>query len=214
MALGRIYLIIGIGYLLLFTLITSLAAGTAFGSTIPLLLPFFAVIGSLGGLMAFTNDRLKGVFEYLIAYGISPRRLFANVLAASLVLVSIVIGTFAAVGLSLYLATGHAISAALAESLALYSVPMSYASAAFAATVGMFWTSLSSPRAGMNSPVGLIPLVGMAPSILTVIGLAAAGASRAYLVLGVSVVGIVLVVLSLLRSMEKLMPRERLLAPT
>ena len=105
-------------------------------------------------------------------------------------------------------------SAALAESLALYSVPMSYASAAFAATVGMFWTSLSSPRAGMNSPVGLIPLVGMAPSILTVIGLAAASASRAYLVLGVSVVGIVLVVLTLLRSMEKLMPRERLLAPT
>jgi hypothetical protein len=213
---GRIYLIIGTGYLLVLGLVTGIASPTAFGSLITLFLPVFAVTGAMGGLMVFTNDRLKGVFEYLLAYGVSSRRLFTNVLAATVVLVSIVLGASLTVGLGVYLADGHTISANLAIDLAVYSIPMSYASAALAATVGMFWTSLSSPRTGMNSPVGLMPIIGIAPSLITV-GCIQAAASVGVPALTVVTVAVVLVaaaVLFLLRHIGRLMPLERLLSPT
>jgi hypothetical protein len=214
--LGRLYLVIGIGYLVILSITTSFTARGAFEGLLPLFLPIFAVVGSMGGLMAFTNDRMKGVFEYLIAYGVSPRRLFVNVLAASVVLVTILVGISLAVDLGVYLGKGNTISAVFVQSLAFYSVPMSYASAAFAATVGMFWTSLSSPRMGLNSPIGLMPLIGIVPSILTLAVVVAAGISSStsiYLVLGVSVSLVVLLVVVLLSLVGRLLRRERLLSP-
>ncbi|HYM38549.1 MAG TPA: hypothetical protein VEY12_00185 [Thermoplasmata archaeon] len=215
--LGRIFLAVGTGYLLIFGIAVGLTSGAAFAIILTLFLPVFTVVGSMGGLMAFTNDRLKGVFEYLIAYGVSPRRLFANLLVSTLVLVTIVLGISLAVVMGVYVADGGTVSADLAVSLALYSIPMSYASGAFAAAIGMFWTSLSSPRTGMNSPIGLMPLIGIAPSLIALAGAVAAntayGPSAAYIVLGVAVVSVVALVLVLLRLMERLMRRERLLSP-
>jgi hypothetical protein len=123
--LGRIYLIVGTGESVFFAVLLGFIHGASFASTVPPFLPVFVVVGALGGIIVFTSDRLKGVFEYLIAYGVSPRRLFGNILFASLVLTTIVLGTALAVGLSVYVATGHTISAGLAGVLSLYSVPMS-----------------------------------------------------------------------------------------
>ncbi|HKS59331.1 MAG TPA: hypothetical protein VJS68_00965 [Thermoplasmata archaeon] len=211
--LGRIYLGFGGGYLVLLGVITANVSPAAFQLLLPLLLPTFAVLGSIGGLMVFTNDRVKGVYEYLISYGVSPRRLFSNVLASTLILASIVIGVSLPVGLGVYVVRGNPVSLNLLESLGAYSLPMSYASTAFAATVGMFWTSLSSPRQGMNSPVGLVPLIGVAPGILTLVAVEAVRGVSTLDIAGIAVALVVGFVLLLLLFMERLMPLERLLSP-
>jgi hypothetical protein len=214
--MGRLYLLGGTAFSLFYATVFSFAGGQSFDSAVPILLPIFAVTGGLGSLVVFTNDRLKGVFEYLIAYGTSPRRLFLNYLVAGIALTSIVLGVSLGVGLTVHFAAGSGVSRLLVGLLLLYTVPMSYASIAFTSTVGMFWTSLSSPRAGMNSPIGLIPIIGMAPSLVTLgalLAVLATGALPYYVVTGTAVGLIVLVVAVLLSQMERLMPRERLLSP-
>lgn len=212
MVIGRFSLLFGTGYSVLLAAILAYASGPGFVSSDPLFLPIFSVAGSLGALMVFTNDRLKGVFEYLIAYGISPRRLFVNVLLASLALVTIVVCVTLAVGFGVYLSLGHVVPFELVEVLCVYSIPMSYACAAFSATVGVFWTSLSSPRAGMSSPLGLMPIIGIAPSVVTLIAAEADPTLEAPIIVG-GVIAVVLAVVTLLRLIGRLMPPERLLSP-
>ncbi len=211
--LGRIYLVIGIAYCVVLTAVTSVSASSSSLAGVAVFLPVFAVVGAMGGMMVFTNDRLKGVLEYLLSYGFTPRRLFVNVLVASLVLASIVLGTALALGVGLSVAKGHPITVPLAELLGLYSIPMSYASVAFAETVGMFWTSLSSPRSGMTSSVGLVPILGIAPAVIVVIVLTAAHAlALPGELAALAVVGIA--VLLMLSLIGRLLPLERLLSPT
>jgi hypothetical protein len=216
LVLGRIFLLLALGYLVILFVVISNDTGAAYAAGVALLLPVFAVVGALGGLSVFTSDRLKGVFEYLIAYGISPHRLFVNVLAASLVLATIVLGTSLGIGLSVHLARGHTLSIVLAIFLGLYALPMSYASVAFTAMVGMYWTSLSSPRQGISSPIGMMPAVGIAPSVITlaVAGTTAAvyGTQYILVVTSIAVVLLVVVVLVLLSLVGRLMPGERLLS--
>lgn len=219
-ATGRFYLVYAIVMSLIFVIAMGFAGGASFDTVVPLLLPVFAVVGSMGGLTVFTNDRLKGVLEYLMAYGISPRRLFVNILLASMVLLTTVLGFALGVGLGLLVARKHAVAFDFALLLIVYALPMSYASVAFAATVGMFWTSLSSPRTAINSPIGLAPLVGILPSMATlfaVVALSATGhASGLYinLVFGGAVGLIAVVVILLLSMIGRLLRRERLLSPT
>jgi len=210
--LGRIYLVLGAGLSLFYAVVLSLAGGTAFATAFPLLLPVLASLGGMGGMMVFTNDRVKGVFEYLIAYGVSPRRLFVNVLIASLVLLTVIMGPTVAVGLGAYVASGHVLTEGLVASLVVYSIPMGYASVAFAATMGMFWTSLSSPMAGMSSPLGVVPLLGMAPTIITLAVAGAVRTSALYVVVS-AVVLIGAVVLVLISPIGRLLRPERLLSP-
>jgi hypothetical protein len=215
-ALGRLFIVVGVVYVLVLATALSFTASSSFASAYPIFLPIFAVLGSMGALMVFTNDRTKGVFEYLIAYGISPRRLFLNVLLVILLLETVVLVLLVGLGLGIFVASGHTISLGLVEALGVYSIPMSYASAAFAGTVGMFWTSLSSPRSGLNSPIGLVPFVGIAPSLLTlalVAVLAIEGFTETYLVIGAAVGAVAAVVILLLSLLDRLMPRERLLSP-
>jgi hypothetical protein len=209
---GKIYLGVGIGLSLFFAIVFSLAAGPAIATTLPFFLPLYSVMGAMGGLMVFTNDRLKGVFEYLVAYGVSARRLFENILVASLVLVLLVLGPTMAVALGIYVGTGHSVSLDLVEALGLYTLPMSLASTAFAATLGMFWTSLSSPREGMNSPIGVIPIVGVTPPLVTLIAAELVRAEADTIAIG-AVTLVAVFVLLLIRLMDRLMPRERLLSP-
>lgn len=210
---GRIYLLFGTGYSLLLSVALALASPSGFAGAIVVMVPIFAVVAGLGGLMVFTNDRIKGVFEYLIAYGIPPRRLLANTLVASLLLVTVLVGSTLAVGLGTYVAAGSSISSTFALTLGLYTVPMSYAATAFAGTVGMYWTSLSSPRAGINSPVGLIPIVGIAPPVVALVLVAIAPAFALAITVGIElfVAGLVLV---LLGQIGRLLRQERLLSPT
>ncbi len=213
---GRVYLLVGAGLSMFYAILLGVVPGPAFESIFPTLLPVMAVVGGLGGMMVFTSDRIKGVFEYLLAYGVPPRRVFSNVLVAGMVLETIVVASTCAVGLAVYLASGHAFTAVLAVSLLLYGLPMSYASVAFASMVGMFWTSLSSPRQGINSPIGLVPLVGIAPSVATLVAAEAVrpfGETMVLLVTSASIVAVVGVVLGLLRFATRLLPRERFLSP-
>ena len=209
---GRVYFIVGMLYVFFLSIALSLSGPSSFGTGFPILLPIFTVLGALGALMVFSNDRVKGTFEYLLAYGVGPRRIFIDVLVTSLVLVTVELGITLALGLGIYLALGNVISANLLAGLGLYAIPESYACAALMATVGVFWTSLSSPRAGLNSPVGFIPLFGILPQVLTLI---LAGVFNAYLydVLFGGLVVVAAIVLTLLSLTNRLMPRERLLSP-
>ena len=214
--MGRLYIAIGLAYIVVLSVAVSFSSPQGFVSAFALFVPIFGVLGSMGGLMVFSSDRIKGVLEYLIAYGVSPRRLFVNILLASLLLATIVLVVSTVVASGTFVGTGHALPAAFAELLLVYSIPMTYASVAFAVMVGMYWTSLSSPRSGMNSPVGLVPLVGIAPSLATLVTfsvLAATGTLALLAVTGTAVLLLVLTVVLLLSRIGHQLPPERLLSP-
>jgi hypothetical protein len=215
--LGRVFLAIGLIYSVVLTLSLSASPQPSFDSSVPLLLPLFAVLGSMGGMLAFSNDRMKGVFEYLVAYGIRPRSLFAYSLIASLAVMTILVGVSVALAFGVSYLVWHSLSLTLVEAVGLYSIPMGYASAALASMVGMYWTVLSSPRTGMNSPIGLIPAVGIAPSVITLVAVGAIAATYGTgaipVVQGIALaltLGAALVLLSLT---SRLLRTERLLSP-
>ncbi len=209
---GRVFFIVGIVYVFFLSIGLSFSGPASFDSAFPIILPIFTALGALGSLMVFSNDRVKGTFEYLLAYGVRPRRIFADILVTSLALVTVENGLTLALGLGIHVALGYALSANLLLGLGLYSVPESYACAALMAIVGVFWTSLSSPRAGLNSPVGFIPLFGLLPQVVTLV---LAGVFNGYLyeVLLAGLAVVVVIVGTLLGLTNRLMRRERLLSP-
>lgn len=217
LVLGRLYVAIVLAYSIVLTLALGTSTETAFDSSIPTVLPLFAVMGSLGGMTAFANDRMKGVFEYLIAYGLRPRRLFANSVAASLAVMSIPLGFSVALVIGTSLARWHSLPSQLWSPLSYYSVPMSYACATLACTVGMYWTAVSSPREGMSSPIGLMPLVGIAPCALTLIAVGIVssryGPGSVPTLLQVAAASIAALALLLLSQAGRLLRTERLLSP-
>ncbi len=209
---GRVFFVVGIVYVLILSVALSFSGPSSFDSAFPIILPFFTTLGALGSLMVFSNDRIKGTFEYLLAYGVRPRRIFADILVTSLALVTVQNGITLVIGLGIYLALGNALSAGLLLGLGIYSLPESYACAGLMATVGVFWTSLSSPRGGLNSPIGFIPFFGLLPQVVTLV---LVGIFSAYLydVLFASLAVVVIIVLALLSLTNRLMRRERLLSP-
>jgi hypothetical protein len=213
---GRIYLALGGIMTGVYTLVLSFVPGNAATTVVPLLLPIFTALAGMGALIVFTNDRLKGVLEYLIAYGVPARRIFANFLASSLILVTVVLAIGVAVGGITIGARHPALLAPLLVAVLAYSVPMSYATAAFAGTVGMYWSALSTPREGMNSPLGLLPVVGIIPQTIVLIaalGVQSSGTVDVILVTESAVALLAVVVLVLLLSVGKFLANERLLSP-
>jgi hypothetical protein len=84
--IGWRYLLIGAAISLILTcelLFLGKTPGSSFDATFPLEIPIVAVLGSIGGLITFTSDRTKRVFEYLLAYGVRLRNLFINGLLAT-----------------------------------------------------------------------------------------------------------------------------------
>jgi hypothetical protein len=212
--IGWRYLGIGIAFSLLLSIVLILAGGgRAFPTAYPLELPLFASLGSTAGLMTFTSDRTKGVFEYLIAYGVRPRTLFANGLISTAAMTTVILSSSLAVGLGLGVARGLSLTPNLLMAIAFYSVPMSFAASLFVAIVGMIWASISSPRTGMNSPVGIAPMVGVAPIILVLLVAETSPASEYYYITTGAAVAIILVVAGLLSASARLMGRERFLSP-
>lgn len=213
---GRIYLVVGAGLASFYSVVFAVIGGATFVSTFPLLLPVVSVVGCLGSMMIFTTDRVKGVFEYLISYGITPRTLFFNVLIAGLVLESVVLAVTTGVGVGVFVLLGNRVPLSLVISLGAYALPMTYASAALCVTLGMIWTSLSTPREGMNSPLGLLPIVGIAPPLGTLVlaGVVGLLAPRAiYLAIYAPIVTIGVAVVLVLNSLDRFLRRERLLSP-
>ena len=186
--------------------------GPLFVSIGTVVLPIFAVSGGIGGLLVFSNDRLKGVLEYLAAYGLSSRRILLNSLLAGIVQVTIILGAGVAAGVTTYLLSGYTLTPRLPEALLVYTFPMSYLTVTLMTTLGVFWTSLSSPRAGLNSPIGVLPMVGVLPTAAALVVALAIPAYATQILLGTELV-ILVVVLSLLSRTDHLMPTERLLSP-
>lgn len=212
-AMGRLYLILGAGISLLLTVILVSRTPAAFQTTFPLEVPLFAALASIGGLITFSSDRTKGVFEYLIAYGVQPRTLFFNGLLATAALASVVLGVALAVGLGLASARGVPIPWSMQEALLLYTIPMCYAGSLFTATVGMIWSSVSTPRSGMNSPVGIAPMVGIAPILLVLLTAEGAPSADYYYITVGAALAILAAVVVLLAMSARLMSRERFLSP-
>jgi len=175
-------------------------------------LPIFAVSGGIGGCLVFSNDRSKGVLEYLVAYGISPRRLLLNSLLAGIVQVTLILGIGVTAGITTYLLSGYALTTQLFGALLVYTFPMSYLTVTLMTTVGVFWTALSSPRAGMNSPLGVLPMLGVVPTAAALVVALIFAAHATEILLAAELV-IFVVVMSLLARTDRLMPTERLLSP-
>jgi len=175
-------------------------------------------MAAVGALTVFTSDRTKGVLEYLMAYGVSPRRLFANFLVAALAAISIVVVIAIGVGVGAYLAVGNHVSTSLLLLLVGYAIPMSYVSGSFAITVGMYWSALSSPREGIGTTIGLAPIFGILPPVATLVLIGVFGATTGIttngflLVTGAALALIGLIVLYLLANLGHLLRRERLLS--
>jgi hypothetical protein len=186
--------------------------GAGFDTTFPLEIPLFAVLGSTGGLMTFTSDRIKGVFEYLLAYGARPRNLFINGLLATAAMAGIILAISLSVGLGLATYRGVSFSRQFWEALAYYTIPMGFAGAMVTSTVGMIWASISTPRTGINSPVGLAPLIGIGPTILVLLAAETAPSADYYYITGGASLTLILVAIALLALSARLMGRERFLS--
>jgi hypothetical protein len=212
---GRYYLAIGtlVSVILTVTLLRSAHGSTVFALTFPLEIPLFASLGAMGGMMLFVSDRAKGVLEYLIAYGMRPNVLFANYLLTTVGLSTLVTGASLAVGLVGYIGTGNSVSTDLAEAILGYTIPMTYASSLFAATAGMIWSALSSPRMGLNSPVGLTPTLGVAPPLVVLILAESVAKAEYYDVTIAAAVGFLGITAALVLASARLMGRERYLSP-
>ncbi|MGA9839847.1 MAG: hypothetical protein WBS16_05355 [Thermoplasmata archaeon] len=212
--IGWRYIAIGTAISLILALVLVLGKNSAaFSTTFPLELPLFATLGSVAGLMTFTSDRTKGVFEYLIAYGIRPRSLFANGLIATAAMGAIILGVSLLVGLGTAAARGIPLTEDLAKAIAFYTVPMGLAGGLFTTTIGMIWSSVSSPRTGLNTPVGMAPMFGIAPTILVLIVAETAPRSEYYYITVGAAGAIIVTVLALLALSARLMGRERFLSP-
>jgi hypothetical protein len=194
------------------------SAGFGFGGPLLIsigayILPIFAVAGGIGGALVYSNDRLKGVLEYIVAYGLRPQRLLVNAVVASAVQVSIILALGIGAGVTTYLLSGHPMVPALVVVLLGYTIPMSFLSAGLMTTVGVYWTSLASPRSGMNSPLGVLPMIGLLPTgAVLILALAAPRAHAAQLV-GAAELVIFIVLMVLWVRNERFMPTERLLSP-
>ncbi|MCI4336687.1 MAG: hypothetical protein L3K17_05775 [Thermoplasmata archaeon] len=213
--IGWRYLAIGVAISLLLTLellFLGKSRGAQFDGTFPLEIPLFAVMGSTGGLMTFTSDRTKGVFEYLLAYGVRPRALFINGLLSAAVMTAIILSISLSVGIGLAVGRGVALTPNFWEALAYYTVPMGFAGALVTITGGMIWASVSTPRSGLNSPVGLAPMIGIGPTILVLLAAETAPSSDYYYITGGASLALILVAIGLLVLSSRLMDRERLLS--
>ena len=186
--------------------------GPLFLSVGAVVLPIFAVSGGLGGSLVFTNDRLKGVLEYLVAYGVSSRRLLLNAILSGFAQATIVLAAGVAAGTTTYLLSGYSLTLRLPEVLLAYTFPMSYLTVCMMTTVGVFWTSLSSPRSGMNSPLGVLPMIGVVPTAAVLVLALTFPAHATQIALAAELV-MFLTVLFLIARTDRFMPTDRLLSP-
>ena len=135
-------------------------------SIYPIFSPLFAVIGSLGALMIFASDKAKGVYEYLISYGVDTSTIFWSTVLSAVGMVTIVLGVTLTVVTSLLVALNGSIPFEYVELVLIYTIPLDYSVTMFTTIIGMIWSSLTTRRAGVNSPVGLAPIFGMIPMVI------------------------------------------------
>jgi hypothetical protein len=220
---GKIYVGMGVVLPLLFIAELSVAgsaastAGTPAGPILsqlyPLLMPIFVVLGASGALMIFASDKDKGVYEYMLAYGVDVSTIFWSMIAATLGLVTLVL----AVSLTLTVVVlaftnAAALTPVFGELIIFYTVPLSYAAAMFMSMSGMIWSQLTARRPGVNSPVGIAPLLGIAPILAVLIVAVGPGSGHILYVVGAASIAMVLGVAAMASVANSKMQRERFLS--
>jgi ABC-type transport system involved in multi-copper enzyme maturation permease subunit len=215
---GRIYLILGIviplfiGQGIGVNVPTNASVPPIVSEIFPLMLPVFASMGGVGALMVFVSDKSKGVYEYLIAYGVSTYDIFWSTVLATLGLVSVVLLVSFGGTAAILFATGGSMPATEIELLLIYSIPLSYAAAAFMSMSGMVWSFLTTRIAGVNSPVGLAPILGIAPVLVVLLLSSAVGPEAFTLLTAGATMVLVVAMVSMMVVANKKMVRERLLS--
>lgn len=220
---GKIY--VGIGMVLPLLLIAELSvagsaatqAGTAGGPLLsqifPLLLPVFTVLGASGALMIFASDRDKGVYEYTLAYGVDVSTIFWSMIAATMGLVALVLVVSLAVSVGVLAFTNAgALTPVFGELVVFYTLPLSFAAAMFMTMAGMLWSQLTARRPGVNSPVGIAPLLGMAPVLAVLILAVGPGSGHILYVVGGASAAMILAVAAMASVAGSKMQRERFLS--
>ena len=215
---GRIYLVMALVLPLLLgqglgvNIPSDASAPPIVSELFPIMLPVFASLGGVGALMVFVSDKSRGVYEYLIAYGVSTYDIFWSIVLAALGLVSVVLLVSLSLTAAILLATGGSVTAAEVELLLVYSIPLSYAAAAFMSMSGMVWSFLTTRISGVNSPVGLAPILGIAPVLVVLILSSMAGPGTFTLLTAGATLALVVAVASMMVVANRKMVRERLLS--
>ncbi|MDG6909377.1 MAG: YhfC family intramembrane metalloprotease [Nitrososphaerota archaeon] len=219
MSFGKVY--IGLGVLL--PLLTDLplgAASSSAGAQVPaligelpaLMVPMAVIVGCMGGLMVFASDRSKGVFEYLIAYGVDTSAIFWSVLEATLALASLILALDLLESVLVLAALGTGVGAGFIELAVFYTIPLSLAAPVFMNAAGMVWSSLTKQMVGVNTPVGLAPLLGLAPVMVVLTLAGVVGTGGFVLLTGGTTVGLLAAAGLMVYVATRKMSRERFLS--
>lgn len=224
LSFGKVYVVMGIALPILLTVELSVASNATatsssgvegaqiLGEIYPLLLPVFVVLGSTGALMIFSSDRDKGVFEYMLAYGVDVTTIFWSIIAATLLLVTLVLAAAMVITVVSFVLTGVHLSVLIVELVVLYTLPLSYAAAMFMSMAGMIWSQLTARRAGVNSPVGVAPMLGVFPVLGVLVLALGAGPSNVLLVAGGASAAMILAVVAMASVSGSRMQRERFIS--
>ncbi len=146
------------------------ASALLLSSTYTTLIPLFCIVGSMGPMMIFTADRDKGVLEYLMSAGANPSTFFTSTTMASLGLVTmLLVPSVIASTAAVYFLNGN-VPLLFLENVAYFSIPMAYATVALESVAGMTWSALTRRRPGMNSPIGVAPVIGLIPVLIVIYG--------------------------------------------
>lgn len=194
-----------------FTLFTR-RSGMTLAAIYPLIAPLSVVVGSVGGLWLFTSDKGKGVYEYLIASGVDVSTIYTSTLVSTVALATLVLGSSMAIMAAAFAVAGIHVTSGLLETLLLYTLPLSYSSPIFMSVAGMTWSTLTTRVTGVNSPVGVAPILGIAPVLsATVLSAIAGPRFSGYVAILVSAAVIVLTAVTSVVADRK-MARERFLS--
>jgi hypothetical protein len=227
LSFGKVYVIIAMVLPLLFIFETSVAGSAAkaagaagssaagasiLGEIYPLFLPLFVVLGSVGALMIFASDKDKGVYEYMLAYGVDVSTIFWAIIVASLGIVTLVLAISLVISVVAIAATGGTLTVVFGELILFYTIPLSYAATMFMSMAGMIWSQLTSRRPGVNSPVGVAPMLGIFPVLAVFLIVVISGASDVLYIVGGASIAMVCAVVGMASIANKRMQRERFLS--
>lgn len=132
-------------------------------SLVPAIIPLGAVIGSFSPLLLFVNDRSRGVYEYLLAFGKRPSDIFTGLVVSVIVISTILVAVPFCLTLVLIWIDGPVLVVPYLIEGAIYAIPMSYISPLFITGIAAIWVSLTKRSQFVNSPIGIAPIFGMAP---------------------------------------------------
>lgn len=132
---------------------------------IPSVIPLAAVIGSFSPLLVFVNDRSRGVYEYLLAFGRKPAEIFIGLVISVIVLsVALIAVPVAVAGSLIYISSGALLGRLMTEIL-VYSLPVGFVAPLFISAISVMWVSLTKRMQFVNSPIGIAPLFGLLPVV-------------------------------------------------